>query len=151
MSLTDSTTPTAGRQPVLGAGQAAAAATVLAGLLVSWLSRHGLLVPGGVAEPIADLIEVGIVALLGAGSSLWAALWARRRVTPSKDPRDDAGRSLRPDAGRPLLTDDQLRELARALAGLTGTAAPVPASTGPGTEPVPVVDVAALRREYRLD
>ena len=140
-------------QPGLNAGAAAAAATVLAGLLVSWLGRHGLLVPDAVADQVAGVIEVGLVAVVGAVSTLAAALWARARTTPTKDPRDAVGRPLRPDAGRPLLTDDQVRELARALAELAGTAAigAGPARVDPVTEPIPIVDVAALRREYRLD
>lgn len=131
-------------QPVLGAGQAAAIATVLTGLVVSWLSRRGLLVPDAVAEPIADLIEVGIVAGVGAGASLWAALWARIRVTPTTDPRDADGNPLvrgRPPPPRPRPTPAPRREV-------PPVAAPDPE---PATERIPVVDIAALRREYNLD
>jgi hypothetical protein len=123
-------------QPVLQAGQVSALATVLSALLVSWLTRRGLLVPDGLTGPVADLLGVVIVAAAGALSSLWAALWARRRVTPVADPRASDGTRLRPAPQR-------ARPAQRPYP---------PWLDDVDTDVLPaVVDVAALRREYGLD
>lgn len=114
-------------QPVLAAAQVSALATVLTALAVGLLARRGILVPDAVAQPLADLVGVGIVAGVGALGSLWAALQARARVTPLEDPRDAGGVLLQPAEPAPQRDDE------------------------PPTEEIPVVDIAALRREYRLD
>lgn len=83
-------------QPVLAAGIASALASVLTGMLVAWLARRGLLLPEELTEQLADLVEVGVVAAIGAGGSLWAALWSRARVTPTAAPHAADGTPLQP-------------------------------------------------------
>lgn len=115
-------------QPVLAAAQVSAVATALAALLVTTLARRGLLLPDELTEPIADFIEVGIVAAVGALGALVAAVRARVKVTPLDDPRDQDGTPLAPapqsDVAQPPVDEQDDR---------------------------PVVDIAALRREYNLD
>lgn len=131
-------------QPVLTAAQASAAATWLTALLVGYLANRGVLVPDEVTGPIADLVAVGIVGAVGAIGSLIAGLVARAKVTPVADPRADNGtrlvpaRTATPPATRP--------SPAQAPA-----APPPPAPADLPTDQIPVVDVAALRKEYRLD
>ncbi len=132
-------------QPVLAAAQASAIATWAVAVLVGWLDRRGWLLPDGVAEPLAELLEVGIVAGASAVSGLLAARRARDRVTPLADPRDDDGGRLirlrtsgpaaRPPAPRPAAAHER-----------------APAPAGAPTEQITrPVDVGALRREYGLD
>lgn len=121
-------------QPVLSAAQATAVTTWITALVVGWLARHGWLLPDTVAEDLAELVELAVVAAAGTTASLLTALAARRRVTPIADPRDDDGvRLIRlrppPPASRPA-------------------APPATADTAQIRLPV---DVAALRREYHLD
>jgi hypothetical protein len=131
-------------QPVLTAAQASAAATWLTTLGVGVLAHHGLLVPDQVTGPLADLIAIGIVGVAGVASSLVAGLVARVKVTPLADPRDGDGNRLvraRPPAPSPRPTPAPRRQ---------EPPVPVPVLE-PATERIPVVDIAALRREYNLD
>jgi hypothetical protein len=61
--------------------------------LVSWLVGSGLLTTGQ-----ADAINGTAAAVLALLGAFGVALAGERRVTPTFDPRDDAGRALRPDA-----------------------------------------------------
>lgn len=114
-------------EPVAGAGLAAAVATMLTGFAVSVAASWGLLLPDGLTAELTAYLEVVLTAAAGAAYTLAAAWWARRRVTPLAAPRDRDGRPLLrqvPDEG------------------------PEHAA---GNPPGPYVDVAALRRYYRLD
>ncbi len=129
-------------QPVLAAAQASAAAAWAVALLVGWLDRRGWLLPDGVAEPLAELLEVGIVAAAAAASSVLTARRARDKVTPVADPRDAddvelVRRTVRPPVPRP---DAVTAEIVRSV--------PAAAVTEEIRRPV---DVDALRREYGLD
>jgi len=134
-------------QPVLSAAQASAGATWLTALGVGVLARRGLLLPDEVTGPIADLIAVGIVGVVGAVSSLAAGLLARAKVTPLSAPQDNDGNRLvraRPPAPRPRPTP--------APRAAHASAPPRPPTlVEPPTDRIPVVDIAALRREYDLD
>lgn len=70
------------RQPVVN--RAFIVATV--GLLVAALGKAGVVVPEDVA---ANLVEVAAVL-----APIAVAYWARRHVTPVKDPRDADGEPL---------------------------------------------------------
>lgn len=74
------------RQPVVN--RAFIVASVA--LVVAALGKAGVVVPRDVAD---DLIEVAVVV-----APLALAYWARRHVTPVKDPRDADGNPLTPDA-----------------------------------------------------
>lgn len=74
------------RQPVVNRAFIVAAL----GLVVAALGKAGVVVPRDVAD---DLIEVAVVV-----APLALAYWARRHVTPVKDPRDTDGNPLTPDA-----------------------------------------------------
>lgn len=74
------------RQPVVNRAFIVAAL----GLVVAALGKAGVVVPRDVAD---DLIEVAVVV-----APLALAYWARRHVTPVKDPRDADGNPLTPDA-----------------------------------------------------
>lgn len=124
-------------EPVLTAAQVSALATWAAALLVSYLARHGWLLPEAVAEPLADLIEVGLVAAVGAVSALWGAVRARAKVTPLVDPVDADGAPLQPAARAPV----------QASAEREPNDEPDHAAT---VEMPALVDIAALRREYGL-
>ncbi|WP_237048124.1 hypothetical protein [Lentzea guizhouensis] len=60
--------------------------------LVSWLVGSGLLTTGQ-ADAITGTVSA-VLALLGA---FGVALAGEKRVTPTSDPRDDAGRTLTPN------------------------------------------------------
>jgi hypothetical protein len=49
---------------------------------------------GAFGLPLTDSQENAVQLLIMAGSGLFAALWARRRVTPLADPQDNEGRAL---------------------------------------------------------
>lgn len=74
------------RQPVVNRAFIIAAVA----LVVAALGKAGVVVPRDVA---ANLVEVAAVL-----APLAVAYWARRHVTPVKDPRDNAGNPLTPDA-----------------------------------------------------
>jgi hypothetical protein len=59
--------------------------------LVSWLVGSGLLTTGQ-----ADAINGTVAAVLALLGAFGVALAGERKVTPTFDPRDDAGRALRP-------------------------------------------------------
>jgi hypothetical protein len=80
--------------PVLDQAKVAALATFLTAALVTLLARRGVLLPADLSDPIADLIGVGLTALVGVLSTLWAAIRAKGKVTPVEDPRDDDGTPL---------------------------------------------------------
>ena len=112
-------------QPVLAAAQASAAATVATALLVQFLGRRGLLLPDEILAPVADFIELAIVAAVGALGALWAAVRARAKVTPLAEPRAADGTPLTPADVEHQVDVDELDDR-------------------------PPVDIAALRREYGL-
>lgn len=76
------------REPLLNR----AAITAGVALVVSFLALVGV---GVSDETRSDLVEV-LVVLLPLVSTLVTAWWARRKVTPVADPRDDEGNTLRP-------------------------------------------------------
>jgi heptaprenylglyceryl phosphate synthase len=80
-------------QPVLDAATVASAFTAIVGLTLA------VLVGGGVigqddADNIAEAAAPAITALVGAASTIAAALKARRKVTPLVSPRNDYGEPL---------------------------------------------------------
>jgi hypothetical protein len=81
-------------EPVLAPAQLAAFATWITGLAVTWAAHRGWLLPAALAEPIADAVEVALVAAVGTAGTLWASYRARRKVTPLEDPRDVDGTPL---------------------------------------------------------
>lgn len=149
-------TPGPRPQPVLRAAQVSAVATWATALLVGYLARRGLLVPEELEGPIADLIAVGIVAAVGALGALWAAIRARAKVTPLEKPQQADGTPLRPrpPVPPPATRPDHPRPRpwpgAPGDGGIIRTPYP-PQLQNDDTDVLPVVDVAALRREYRLD
>ena len=74
------------RQPVVNRAFIVAAVA----LVVAALGKAGVVVPRDVA---GNLVEVAAVL-----APLAVASWARRHVTPVKDPRDADGNPLTPDA-----------------------------------------------------
>ncbi|WP_147262032.1 hypothetical protein [Blastococcus sp. TF02A-26] len=140
------TRPSPGRpQPVLSAAQTAAIATWATALLVGWLARRGVLLPAEISELAAHLIGLGIVAVVGAGSSLLGALRARRHVTPLADPRDDDGVRLVPARQLPPVPP------ARWFSRPEPPSAPDTALIERTQVAGPFVDVRKLRAEYGLD
>ena len=73
------------RQPVVNRAFIVAAV----GLAVAALAKAGVVVPKDVAT---NLVEVAAVL-----APIALAYWARRHVTPVKDPRDADGNQLTPD------------------------------------------------------
>lgn len=140
-------------QPVLAAAQVSAIATWASALLVGWLAHRGWLLPDAVTEQLAGLIEVGIVAAVGALGSLLAGLVGRSKVTPLADPRAADGGQLVPAPAEPAP-----KPVPRPRAAPAPPPGPVPPPAVPATTEItritvggPPVDVAALRREYGLD
>ena len=73
------------RQPVVNRAFIVAAV----GLTAAALAKAGVVVPKDVAT---NIVEVAAVL-----APIALAYWARRHVTPVKDPRDAAGNQLTPD------------------------------------------------------
>jgi len=80
-------------QPVLGAAGAAAGLTTLVGLVLTLLVVTRVLTPGDSAV-LGPAIASAVPTVVGAVSTVLAALRARTKVTPLADPRDAIGNRL---------------------------------------------------------
>lgn len=85
-----------GREPLLTRSTVVAVVTTLLAVLTAF----GL--------PISDTQQNAVLGAVGVIAPIVLALWARRRVTPIADPRDDDGTPLTRDteAVRMHVTDD---------------------------------------------
>lgn len=72
------------REPVINASTAAAGASVLLALLLAF------------GVDVSKEQTTAILGVVGFAAPILAAVFARKRVTPSADPRDSAGHELVP-------------------------------------------------------